>query len=75
MLTTLNQNQLFCVSAGCGEDSCQQATLNFLHTCTMEQMKEINLIFKAILLSDEMINADSDTKKAALIAAIQSADI
>ncbi len=68
----LNESHLSLISAGCGSDACQEATLNFLQSCTMEQMKEVNRIFKNILLSDEMKNVDNETKIAALIAAIEA---
>ncbi len=60
------------VSGGCGDNSCQIATLDFLEACSMAQMIQINTIFKQVLLSDAMKDADSDTKKAALIAAIEN---
>lgn len=72
MLKTLQIEELLFVAGGCGEQTCQEATLEFLQICTMPEMVEINKVFKQILLSDAMINADSDAKKAALIAAIQN---
>ncbi len=71
-MKSLNIEECVLVSAGCGDNSCQMATLDFLEVCSMEQMFEINKIFKQILLSDAMKDADSDTKKAALIAAIEN---
>ncbi len=72
MLIEINHEDLSFISAGCGDNTCTDATLNFLHSCTMEQMKAVNTIFRTILLSDEMINVDNDTKIAALIAAIEA---
>ncbi|MBS0286971.1 MAG: hypothetical protein JSR17_06730 [Proteobacteria bacterium] len=74
MLKVLNPAELLAVSGGC-PNNCKDATLVFLNTCTMEQMIEINKIFKTILLSDEMKNVDNDTKIAALIAAIEASNI
>ena len=75
MLHQLTQDQLLAVAGGCGQESCKEATLNFLDTCTMEEMIQINKIFKNILLSDEMKGVDNDTKIAALIAAIESSSL
>lgn len=74
MITELNPSQVLKVSGGC-PDNCQDATLVFLHTCTMEQMIKVNQIFKTILLSEEMKNVDNDTKISALIAAIEASNI
>ncbi len=75
MLKVLSQDQLLAVAGGCPQDICKEATLNLLHSCSMEEMIEVNKIFKFVLLSDEMKGADSDTKIAALIAAIQNSSL
>ncbi len=72
MIFEIEETQLHAITGGCGEDSCKDATLNFLNACSMEQMFAINQIFKTILLSDEMKGVDNDTKIAALIEAIQA---
>ena len=72
MLVSLNNEKCALISAGCSDNSCQIATLDFLQACSMAQMIQINTIFKQVLLSDAMKDADSDTKKAALIAAIEN---
>jgi hypothetical protein len=69
----LNPVELHHIGGGCPDDSCQAATLNLLNDCNMTQLREINQIFKKILQSEEMQNADDATKIAALIAAIQNA--
>ena len=71
MLQTLSHADLALVVGGCGDETCSAATLNFLQICTLPEMFAINAVFKEILLSEEMLLANAETKKAALIAAVE----
>lgn len=51
------QNTLI-VSGGC--DSCKESTLEMLNQCDYSQLQFINALFKSVILSEEMRNADDD---------------
>ncbi|MBN9286543.1 MAG: hypothetical protein BGO43_06325 [Gammaproteobacteria bacterium 39-13] len=68
----LHSHEQVIISAGCMEGACLQTTLEFLNNCSYSQMQQINVVFKSIILSDEMKGADEATLKAALINAIQN---
>lgn len=69
-------DQLSCISAGTHNyacaDTCPTATIQFLQHCNMDMLRQINLIFKTVLSDPELAMADDETKRAALIQAIES---
>jgi hypothetical protein len=69
---TLTESNL--VSAACGEENCQKATLDMLELCSASQRYLINMTLKTIALSDEMKNADPEKVRSAMITAIQNMD-
>lgn len=71
-MKTLSQANLNSITGGCGKPSCQQATLAFLDVCTYEEMKKINQIFKTVILSPEMADANDETLRLAMIAAVKA---
>lgn len=71
-MKTLAQSHLTLITGGCGKPSCEKATLAFLDVCTYEEMKKINLIFKNVILSPDMANADDETLRKAMITAIKA---
>lgn len=69
----LNHQEQTLVSGGCGE--CKKATLDMLESCSMTQLRDVNKIFKGIILSDDMKGQSDDTIKAALITGIQNTQV
>ena len=70
MIRAINLQELEEVSGGCG--TCQIAIIDSLYACSMDQLYSINQVFKQVLLSEDMLHADGDTKKAALITALEN---
>jgi hypothetical protein len=70
MIRLININELHEISGGCGE--CQVAIVDSLYACSMDQLYTINQVFKQVLLNEDMLHADGDTKRAALIAALEN---
>ena len=71
-MRVLSQVTLQSITGGCGETTCQQATLAFLESCSYDNMKKINQIFKSVVLSPDMKDADAETIRLAMIAAVKA---
>jgi hypothetical protein len=69
-MRSLNLNEQQFISGGCDSDTCQTAALEMLNACTYPQLQELNVLFKSVVQSAELIGADAETLKNALITAL-----
>jgi hypothetical protein len=79
-MKTLSKTDSLNISAGCGEstcpfqNSCKNTAILMLNTCSMDELSQINLLFKDTIQNEPLVNADSNARKAALINALENAD-
>lgn len=52
------------------DQTCQNVTVLLLNSCSMDQLHNVNIIFKTTLTNEDLIGADDEAKKAAMINAI-----
>lgn len=65
---------VFSIHGGCADNSCSKAAVDFLQACTDEQLKLLNMLWKELVLSEALRQADPEVVKFALINVVENAE-